>query len=105
MTKNNSFQSPVIDIDLSDMLREATAPSQTEPQSRTPKKLPGQKSSWQHFSVICDKTIVSKVHAIAKNEGFSVRDVVEYMLSTGIDAYEKKHGGIKENSKDIKNIF
>lgn len=61
--------------------------------------------SWQHFSVICSVEIVDKVKAIAHNEGFSIRDVVEKFLGDGIARYEHKHGTVAHLQKDINDIL
>ena len=60
---------------------------------------------WQHFSVICSVEIVDKVKAIAHNEGFSIRDVVEKFLGDGIARYEQKHGAVAHQQKDINDIL
>ena len=49
------------------------------------------KRAWQHFTVILAVEIVVKIKAIARIEGFSIRDVVEKFLSDGIARYEQKH--------------
>jgi len=46
------------------------------------------KRAWQHFTVILVVDIVVKIKAIARIEGFSIRDVVEKFLSDGIARYE-----------------
>ena len=61
--------------------------------------------SWQHFSVICSVEIVVKIKAIAHNEGFSIRDVVEKFLSDGIARYEQRHGAVTNCKKNIDDIL
>ncbi len=60
-----------------------------------------------HFSVICSSEIVEKVKAIAKLEGFTIREVVEKYLSDGIRNYENKRGPVtsRENNKDINDVL
>lgn len=53
---------------------------------------------WQRFSVICDRQLVAKLRLIAKKEHFSIREVLEYWLRTGIEKYESEHGVVSEDS-------
>lgn len=63
------------------------------------------KRAWQHFTVILAVEIVVKIKAIARIEGFSIRDVVEKFLSDGITRYEQKHGGVTNRKKSIDDIL
>lgn len=63
------------------------------------------KSNWQHFTVICSTDIVKKIKAIAHIEGFSIRDVVEKILGDGILRYEKKHGAITTQKRNIEDVL
>ena len=82
---------------------------QTNPQpymSEQPAKKPVPvKEKWQHFSLICSVDIVEKVKTIAKNEGFSIRDVAEKYLSDGIARYERKYGAIKKQRRNIDDVL
>ena len=63
------------------------------------------KRAWQHFTVILAVEIVVKIKAIARIEGFSIRDVVEKFLSDGIARYEQKHGAVTNRKKNIDDIL
>ena len=63
------------------------------------------KRAWQHFTVILAVEIVVKIKAIARLEGFSIRDVVEKFLSDGIARYEQKHGAVTNRKKSIDDIL
>ena len=63
------------------------------------------KRAWQHFTVILAVEIVDKVKTIAHNEGFSIREVVEKFLSDGIVRYERKHGAVERQTKNINDIL
>ena len=63
------------------------------------------KRAWQHFTVILAVEIVVKIKAIARIEGFSIRDVVEKFLSDGIARYEQKHGAVTTRKKSIDDIL
>ena len=63
------------------------------------------KRAWQHFTVILVVDIVVKIKAIARIEGFSIRDVVEKFLSDGIARYEQKHGAVTNRKKNIDDIL
>ncbi len=63
------------------------------------------KRAWQHFTVILAVEIVVKIKTIARNEGFSIRDVVEKFLSDGIARYEQKHGAVTNCKKNIDDIL
>ena len=63
------------------------------------------KKAWQHFTFICAVEIVVKIKAIARIEGFSIREVIEKFLSDGIARYEQKHGAITNRKKSIDEIL
>ena len=63
------------------------------------------KRAWQHFTVILAVEIVVKIKAIARIEGFSIRDVVEKFLRDGIARYEQKHGVVTNRKKSIDDIL
>ena len=63
------------------------------------------KRAWQHFTVILAVEIVVKIKAIARIEGFSIRDVVEKFLRDGIARYEQKHGAVTNRKKSIDDIL
>ena len=63
------------------------------------------KRAWQHFTVILAVEIVVKIKAIARIEGFSIREVVEKFLSDGIARYEQKHGAVTNRKKSIDDIL
>ena len=68
-------------------------------------KKPTDKSSWQHFSFICDKTIVYQIHCIARREGFSIRQLLECILSRAIESFIEKTGEIKDREKRVDDIL
>jgi len=49
-------------------------------------------SSWTHFSVICSEDLVNKIRFIAREEGFSIREVVDKAFANFVSAYESKKG-------------
>ena len=55
-------------------------------------------TDWQRFSVICDKKLIVKLRLIAKKEHFTIREVLEYWMRTGINKYENEYGEINEDS-------
>ena len=59
----------------------------------------------KHFSFTCSKDITDKIRQIAANDGFTVKQVLEFMLTKGIAAYEAKHGKIRIKKKDINDLF
>ena len=63
------------------------------------------KRAWQHFTVILAVEIVVKIKAIARIEGFSIREVVEKFLNDGIARYEQKHGAVTNRKKSIDDIL
>ena len=89
------LESDVANITQDSKLRKQRFPAQTSTNI----------NSWQHFSVICSVNVVEKIKIIARNEGFSIRDVVEKYLKDGISRYEEKHGMITEQKKNINEVL
>ena len=67
--------------------------------------VPRVSKNWQHFTFICDKTIVSKIRAIADREGFYIRELIEHILANAITSYESKHGEPLPRNKSINDIL
>ena len=63
------------------------------------------KKAWQHFTFICAVEIVVKIKAIARIEGFSIREVIEKFLRDGIARYEQKHGAVTNRKKSIDEVL
>ena len=79
---------------------------QKKPQEeQRPKEACVNKTAWQHFTFICAVEIVFKIKAIARIEGFSIREVLEKFLSDGIARYEQKHGAVTNRKKSIDEIL
>ncbi|MBQ8453848.1 MAG: hypothetical protein IJ537_00680 [Bacteroidaceae bacterium] len=86
--------------------QKAKPTEQPKPQmQQAPKDASVIKKAWQHFTVILAVEIVDKVKTIAHNEGFSIREVVEKFLSDGIVRYERKHGAVERQTKNINDIL
>ena len=61
---------------------------------------------WRHFSFICSKELVDKVHTIARKEGFTIRSFMEYVMKQGVEAYESKYGKVKKiRTKTIREVM
>ena len=79
---------------------------QPKPQKQqAPKEASVIRKAWQHFTFICAVEIVVKIKAIARIEGFSIREVLEKFLSDGIARYEQKHGAVTNRKKSIDEIL
>ena len=79
---------------------------QKKPQEeQRPKEACVNKTAWQHFTFICAVEIVVKIKTIARIEGFSIREVIEKVLSDGIARYEQKHGAVTNRKKSIDEIL
>ena len=79
---------------------------QPKPQKQqTPEETSVIKKTWQHFTVICAVEIVVKIKAIARIEGFSIREVIEKFLSDGIARYEQKHGTVTNRKKSVDEVL
>jgi len=59
---------------------------------------------WDRWTIVISKEVKAKVMAIASKEGFSIREVLEKFLNTGIDAYEAKHGKVSTKKRKGKSI-
>ena len=79
---------------------------QKKPQKvQGPKEASAIKTAWQRFTVICAVEIVVKIKAIARIEGFSIREVIEKFLRDGIARYEQKHGAVTNRKKSIDEVL
>ena len=77
------------------------------PQAATPEKREtkvetnsSESSEWERFAFVCSSELVFKVKTIAKKEGFTIRSLMEYMMTQGISAYEKKNGVIDASTQN-----
>ena len=70
-----------------------------------PKEASDIKTVWQHFTFICAVEIVVKIKAIARIEGFSIREVIEKFLRDGIARYEQKHGAVTNCKKSVDEVL
>ena len=88
-------------------ITQQTSPKEQKKQQeeQRPEKTSVIKRAWQHFTVILAVEIVVKIKAIARIEGFSIRDVVEKFLRDGIARYEQKHGAVTNCKKSIDDIL
>ena len=67
-----------------------------------------QDGSWVRFTVICAEELVQKIRFIAREEDFSIREVIEKSFSNTIASYESKRGKkiiIKTKKKDIDSVL
>ena len=67
-----------------------------------------QDGSWVCFTVICAEELVQKIRFIAREEDFSIREVIEKSFSNTIASYESKRGKkiiIKTKKKDIDSVL
>ena len=79
---------------------------QKKPQKeQSPKEASDIKTVWQRFTVICAVEIVVKIKAIARIEGFTIREVVEKFLRDGIARYEQKHGAVTNCKKSVDEVL
>ena len=79
---------------------------QKRPQKeQRPKEACVNKTAWQRVTVICAVEIVVKIKAIARIEGFSIREVVEKFLRDGIARYEQKHGAVTNRKKSVDEVL
>ena len=86
--------------------QQAKPKEQKKPQEeQRPEEASITKKAWQHFTFICAVEIVVKIKAIARIEGFSIREVVEKFLRDGIARYEQKHGAVTNRKKSIDEIL
>lgn len=64
---------------------------------------------WDRFCFVCDKSLIAKVKAIAEKERLTIRQLMERMMTIGINRYERKNGAINVDipvsKKKIKDIL
>ena len=95
-----------LESDVRSITQQARPKEQKKPQEeQRPEETSVIKRTWQHFTVILAVDIVVEIKAIARIEGFSIRDVVEKFLSDGIARYEQKHGAVTNRKKSIDDIL
>jgi len=86
--------------------QKAKPTEQPKPQKQqAPKDASVIKKAWQHFTFICAVEIVVKIKAIARIEGFSIREVIEKFLKDGIARYEQKHGAVTNRKKSVDEVL
>ena len=103
-----AYPSGLTDLESSvkDITQKAKPTEQPKPQKQqTPEETSVNKKAWQHFTVICAVEIVVKIKAIARIEGFSIREVIEKFLSDGIARYEQKHGTVTNRKKSVDEVL
>ena len=103
-----AFPNGLTDLESSvkDITQKAKPTEQPKPQKQqAPEKASVIRKAWQHFTFICAVEIVVKIKAIARIEGFSIREVIEKFLSDGIARYEQKHGAVTNRKKSIDEIL
>ena len=103
-----AYPSGLTDLESSvkDITQKAKPTEQPKPQMlQAPEEVSVIKKSWQHFTIICAVEIVVKIKAIARIEGFSIREVVEKFLRDGIARYEQKHGAVTNRKKSIDEVL
>ena len=95
-----------LEREVSSITQQPRLKEQKKPQEeQRPKEACVNKTAWQHFTFICAVEIVVKIKAIARIEGFSIREVVEKFLRDGIARYEQKHGAVTNRKKSIDEIL
>lgn len=81
-----------------------TAPS-ADP-SPTQDKNGSKEVPWKHFTFICSVELADKVQAIAHKEGFTIRALMEYLMSQGVANYESKHGKVRKiKTKEVTDVL
>lgn len=64
---------------------------------------------WDRFCFVCDKSLIAKVKTIAEKEGLTIRELMEHMITIGINRYERKNGTVNVDvpilKKKIKDIL
>ena len=103
-----AFPNGLTDLENSvkDITQKAKPTGQPKPQKQqAPKESSVIKKAWQHFTIICAVEIVVKIRAIARIEGFSIREVVEKFLRDGIARYEQKHGAVTNRKKSVDEVL
>ena len=102
------YPSGLTDLESSvkDITQKAKPTEQPKPQKQqAPEKASVIRKAWQHFTFICAVEIVVKIKAIARIEGFSIREVVEKFLRDGIARYEQKHGAVTNRKKSVDEVL
>ena len=102
------YPSGLTDLESSvkDITQKAKPTEQPKPQKQqTPEETGVIKTAWQRFTVICAVEIVVKIKAIARIEGFSIREVIEKFLRDGIARYEQKHGAVTNRKKSVDEVL
>ena len=103
-----AFPNGLTDLESSvkDITQKAKPAEQPKPQKQqAPEEASVIKKAWQHFTFIFAVEIVVKIKAIARIEGFSIREVIDKFLSDGIARYEQKHGAVTNRKKSIDEIL
>ena len=98
--KYGQVRNPLDGKIFSEEIREQSLHNNNPPKENTPNenKVENKTTDWQRFSVICDKKLIVKLRLIAKKEHFTIREVLEYWMRTGINKYENEYGEINEDS-------
>ena len=100
----NGFED--LESSVKDITQKAKPTEQPKPQKQqAPEKASVIRKAWQHFTFICAVEIVVKIKAIARIEGFSIREVVEKFLRDGIARYEQKHGAVTNRKKSVDEVL
>ncbi|MBQ7427762.1 MAG: hypothetical protein IJV20_11020 [Prevotella sp.] len=94
-----------LESSVKDITQKAKPTELPKPQKQAPKDASVIKKAWQHFTIICAVEIVVKIKAIARIEGFSIREVVEKFLRDGIARYEQKHGAVTNRKKSVDEVL
>lgn len=105
------FKNAAKDVNLREALLENTG--QVVSQKREKQELANAQdktldTSWVRFTVICAEELVQKIRFIAREEDFSIREVIEKSFSKTIASYESKRGKkivIKNKKKDIDSVL
>ena len=103
-----AFPNGLTDLESSvkDITQKAKPTEQPKPQKQqAPEKASVIRKAWQHFTFICAVEIAVKIKAIARIEGFSIREVVEKFLRDGIARYEQKHGAVTNRKKSVDEVL
>ena len=103
-----AYPSGLTDLESSvkDITQKGKPTEQPKPQKQqVPEEASVIKKAWQHFTIICAVEIVIKIKAIARIEGFSIREVIEKFLRDGIARYEQKHGTVTNRKKSVDEVL
>ena len=95
-----------LESEVRSITQHARPTEQPKPQmQQAPEETSVIRKAWQHFTIICAVEIVVKIKAIARIEGFSIREVIEKFLRDGIARYEQKHGAVTNRKKSIDEVL